>query len=196
MKRPTWATVIGIFALIFGIFGILGGAQDIAMPSMLEMQKNVMEGVVEAQREAPVENGAEIGVEKDAEESTPNMAKMMETMEDQFQMPDWYSDAAPVIGGVSILISAFYLLAGIFLLMTKEYAVKAIVIALGLSIAWAIVQSLIFMKTANFMLMAQMPMAIASIVIDIVFLIVVVIGSKEAFSVQPPEVQGQAGSAY
>lgn len=178
MKRPTWATIIGVLAIIFGILGILGGAQDIAMPFTIEMQQKMAEGMAEVQKDVPVEQQNADG--------TPNKSKVIDAMEEKFQFPDWYTQFSMVFGIIAMLVSAIYLMAGISLLMTKIYAIKAIVAALGLSVVWAVVQYFIFVQTANFMLMAQMPMAIASIVIDIVFLIVVLVGNKEAFTGDSP----------
>lgn len=180
MKRPVWATVIGILTIIFGIFGILGGAQEIAMPSMLEMQKEMIQGMSET--------GEEAGSDIESEGSAPDLSKMVESIEEQFQIPDWYSDLAMLFGIVSMLVAAAYLIAGVFLLMVKPFAIKAMFVALGVSIVWAVVQSFIYMQTASMMLMAQIPTSIASIVIDIVFIIVVVVGSKEAFSAEPQQI--------
>jgi len=43
MKRPTWATIVGILGIVFGCFGILGGGQSVFMPKMMEMQKEMLE---------------------------------------------------------------------------------------------------------------------------------------------------------
>jgi len=42
VKKPTWVTVIGVLGIIFGCFGILGGGQEIAMPKMMKMQKEML----------------------------------------------------------------------------------------------------------------------------------------------------------
>ena len=42
---PAWGKVIGILGIIFGIFGLLGGTYEIMMPSMIDMQKEMMDSV-------------------------------------------------------------------------------------------------------------------------------------------------------
>ena len=41
MKRPTWATIVGVLGIIFGCFGIIGAGQEILMPNMLKLQKEI-----------------------------------------------------------------------------------------------------------------------------------------------------------
>lgn len=176
MERPTWATVIGILLIIFGIFGIMSGAQKIAMPAMLEMQAEFAKAFEET-------TGPKITIEgeSEGESSTIDMGGMFKALGEQFKMPDWFKAWSPVIGSISIFIAALFLLAGIFLLMLKPFAVKLTYIALGLSIAWALFQIVIFSFTGSIMMMAMSSGAVMSAVIDLVLLIVVLTGSKEAF---------------
>lgn len=182
MNRPTWATIVGILAIVFGGFGVLGGAQEMAMPSMLEMQKEMMtnfgqENTVNGEK-AP---NITLEVEKDGEKQSIEVSNVFKSMGKHFEFPDWYKSWAVAFGLVSMLLSALYFLSGIFLLMIKKYAINVFYGAIGASMLWAIMQSVIYYKTGSGMLMAQIPMFVASVIIDIVLLVVVLVGAKEAF---------------
>ncbi|WP_276783771.1 hypothetical protein [Thalassolituus oleivorans] len=185
MKRPTWATIVGVLAITFGIMGIFSGAKDIAMPSILEMQKEMMmsfsNGKTPDGKDLPQITWE---FEKDGEKQKIEISKMFEGAQEQFQFPDWYKSWAVVIGLVSIAAATLYLFSGIFLLMKKPLAVKVFYVTISVSIAWACIQTLIFAQSGNGMLMAEIPMFIPSILIDIILLIVVLTGNKDAFNAE------------
>jgi len=182
MKRPTWATIVGVLAIIFGIIGVFGGAQEMAMPSMVEMQKQMMTSL--SQGKTPDGETAPkmtLEMEKDGNVERVEMSQLFEAMEDKFKIPDWYESWAIVFGIVSMIVAGLYLLAGIFLLMTKQSAIKVFYIAIALSVAWAVFEAAFFSRMGSAILMAKIPGSIASIVIDVILVFVVFIGSKEAF---------------
>lgn len=189
MKRPTWATIVGVLAIIFGVFGVFGGAQEVAMPSILEMQKEMMthfsEGKTPDGKDVPKMSWE---IENNGENQKIDMSSMFEGIQEQFQVPEWYKSWAMVIGLISMGVAALYLLSGIFLLMTKQFAVKIFYIAIGVSISWAILQAVIYSQVGSGMLMTQIPGFIASVVIDIILLVVVLVGGKEAFSTEKAEI--------
>lgn len=185
MKRPTWATVVGILAIIFGILGVSGGAQEMAMPVIFEMQKELMSSIIE--KKSP--DGQPIPkisreIEEDREIKKIDIAHIFETIEKHLSFPDWYKAWATGIGLVSIIVAAIYLISGIFLLMTKPYAIKLFYITISISIGWAIIQAVIFSQSDNGILMAKIPRSVASVVFDVVLIIVALTGTKEAFSKQ------------
>ena len=182
MKRPTWATVVGILALIFGIFGVLAGAQEMAIPSMLELQEKFMEDLAQSSENASP--NASITIEDDGKTQTMHMAPMFEHFKESFQIPDWYASWVVVIGLVSMIISAIYALSGMFLLMVKTFAIRFFYTSITISIIWAIVQILFYSQAASGFLLAQIPASIFSIVIDVILLITVLSGNKDAFQVR------------
>ena len=83
-----------------------------------------------------------------------------------------------------MLISGLYLLCGILLLMIKPLAPVLFKITLGLSIVWGVISGLIYGLSDNFLLIMSIPGSVSGIVIDVVLLVVIFVGNKEAFSVQ------------
>lgn len=190
MKRPTWATTIGILAIVFGVLGIFSGAQEMTMPLMLKMQKEMMHEMgLRKTSDGESVPKMTFEVEKEGDSTTVKIPDMFGVMDKFFSYPEWYTSWAIVIGGVSMLIAGIYLLSGIFLLMTKPVAINAFYLAVFLSVIWALVQTAIYISTGNTLLLTQIPGAVASIVIDIIFLVVVLNGNKEAYILrQPPAI--------
>lgn len=178
MKRPTWATVIGIITIVFGVFGILGGAQHMMMPTMLEMQQSMMREFKNIEIPAEGKTGENAEQFRKHQEQTQ---RIFETFEKHMEVPAWYKTWSVVIGIVSMLVAGVYLLSGVFLLMTKPYAIRIFYAAMGLSMTWGLARAIILMQSDTLMLMSMLPLAVAGIVIDLVLLIAVLAGDKEAF---------------
>ncbi|MEM7363870.1 MAG: hypothetical protein AAF525_07580 [Pseudomonadota bacterium] len=172
MKRPTWATIVGVLTIIFGLFGILGGAQEIAMPYVLDMQSEMLEAMKESQVKS-----------SENDENMDPMA-MADVMESMLNYPEWMRVWFPISGIISIVISAAYFLNGVFLLMVKPFAIRFFYLTVGLSVAWAVVSSAVMMIGGSAMLLAQIPWQIGSVAIDTVLLVVVAVGNKEGYQVE------------
>jgi hypothetical protein len=171
VKRPSWATKIGVLAIIFGVLGIIGSAQEIGMPKLIETQEAMMKELSKEQSSVPAND-----------QTTPIFNKnMLEAMQKNFNVPEWYKTWASPMGIVSIIIAAFYFYSGIALLIVKPYAIKLFYYVLSVSIGWALIQILIFSASGSPILMAQSSSSIASMVIDVVIGFVVYSGAKEVY---------------
>lgn len=180
-KRPSWVSVIGILAIIFGLFGLMAGTQEIVMPQMLEMQTQMMENITRPQFEKSIEkHNAEIPSDKI--EHPPE--EFFKVMEDMLYFPDWYKSWAMVIGLVSIIVSTVYLVGGIFLLMMKKYAISLFGSILILSILWSTVRLGLYFQGEKGVLIFFIPGVVLSIIIDIVLIIVLAAAPKESFKQQ------------
>lgn len=193
MQRPTWATVIGILAIIFGSFGVLGGGQEMIMPQMLKFQKGMfstigeqMEKELSRELRRAEEKGDTRALEKkrDDQEMAREMMGMFESMWD---LPQWFAGFSVGTGVLKILISALYLLAGIWLLQVKPVAIKLFYWAAGASIALALLKGVALLTTGSFFGMLMLAGGVFSAVIDVVLIIVVATADKEAFQ---PEQRG------
>ena len=184
MNRPAWATVVGIIGIILGCFGILGGGQTMMTPRMMEMQKEMQEEMFTAMQEAAEKQGT-----ANAQEAPPK--EMFAFMERMLETPDWYGTFCVVAGIVAVCVSGFYIFASIQLLQTKPTAIRLFYAAIGLAIGLAIVKAVGAMATMTFMAMSMAMGGVFGLVINVVLLIVVITGNKEAFAVQ----QAQQGPA-
>ncbi len=75
MKRPTWVIIIGIMGIVFGCLGILSAGQDILMPKILKMQKEMFVNIQQFAEEDP-----------DQDSSFP--AKTFESMQSMWDVPE------------------------------------------------------------------------------------------------------------
>lgn len=184
MKRPTWATVIGILMIIFGVFGVLHGAQEMVMPSVMDMQKKIMTTIDESK--VHDEDGSKAST--DAQEADAqlqmNMMKLFSEVQEEFKYPEWFKSWSLVFGLISMVVGALYILSGTFLLMMKPFAIKLFYTTIGISVIWSVIQIVVYSVSTSSILLVQIPGAVGSIVIDIVLLVVVIVGNKESFAQQ------------
>jgi len=114
--------VVGIFGIVFGIFGLLGSGQSIAFPVIMKYQKQMM-----AQMEEQIQKETQKGGEVPTRE--------MEMIKKMWDMPEWFMTWSVVAGLVGTLVSGFYIMASIFLLLLKRSGPKLFYIAAGICIA-------------------------------------------------------------
>jgi hypothetical protein len=171
ITRPTWATVVGIMGIIIGCFGLLGGAQFMMMPQMMDMQQEMWSGM---------QSSIEAQSATNSQALPP--AEMFSMMEKMWNTPDWFDTYCLFAGIVALFVSGFYMFASIRLLQTKHNAINLFYWAVGLTIGFAIVKAVVAMAAMSYMGMSMMMGGLFGIVIHIVLLIVVITGKKEAFS--------------
>jgi hypothetical protein len=171
MKRPTWATVVGVLGIILSSLGVLGAGQFMMMPKMMQFQKEMMAGMQESMEKQESTKDREMMPPKE-------MFKMFEKMWDT---PEWYATWCIVAGLLSLLISGFYLFASITLLQVKPSAIRLFYTAVGLSIGLALLKGFAAASAMSFMGLAMLFGSMCGVVIDIVLVIVVATGDKEAF---------------
>ena len=187
MKRPTWATVVGVLGIIFGCMGILAAGSEMMMPKMLEFQKQMLsdiEKIVEAEMEKEkAKHPDRIGKHQGDVEFPIGIFKTISKM---WEFPEWYGTWSIIAGILKLLVSALYLLASIRLLQIKQSAIKLFYWAAGTSIALGLLKAGAALMAASFMGIAMMFGGFFGIVIDIVLIIVVASGNKAAFYNQIP----------
>ncbi len=211
MKRPTWATVVGVLGIIFACSGILGAGQEIFMPKIMQMQKELFSTLEKAstkqqemvkmqkvitdelekdstkqqadKKSEPIENSPEKKHKKPA--MPPEMVQMMQKM---WEFPDWFGPWSIFTGVAKALISAIYLLASIWLLQTKPAAIALFYWAAGASCFLSILKGVVaFSALSSFMGLAMMSMGVFGGLIDLVLIIVVLTGDKAAFQSASPQ---------
>lgn len=176
MKRPIWATIAGVLAILFGIAGVFGGAHEMSAPAMAELQQEVLEVIREAKPASETEPSTP--QTKADEEDETDISVVFKISAESFALPDWYISWSLVIGAISMIVAMVYFSSGVLLLMEKSYAVQAFHISIMLSITWVILQSIVYIQSDSGVLLAQIPAALASVVIDVMLLLVVFFGRK------------------
>ncbi|MEJ2156412.1 MAG: hypothetical protein P8X96_13825 [Desulfobacteraceae bacterium] len=174
MKRPTWATVVSILGIIISLFGMLGAGQDILMPKMMELQKQIFTQMEEMQKRQARREGAD----KAPDEA---FSRMVQSMQKMWEAPEHFGTWSVVTGILKLLVSGFGLFAYICLLQKKPYSVKLVYWALGLGIAVAALKGTVMLSSMSLMAVAMMFGSVFGLVINIVLLIVVIMGDKSAY---------------
>ena len=103
-----------------------------------------------------------------------------------FDFPDGFGTWSIISGILKLLVSAFFLLASIRLLQMRRSSIKLFYLAAGSSIALGVVKGIVALSAVSFMAIAMMFGGILGIIIDIVLIIVVATGNREAFFSQIP----------
>ena len=187
MKRPTWVTVVGVLGIIFACLGILGAGQEMIMPKMMKMQKEMFTDfgeMIEAEMEKESAN------QSNTEGQPPSGAEfptgVFDTFINIFDFPEWYATWSIISGILKLLVCAFFLLASIQLLQLKPSSIHLFYGAAGASIALGVFKGAIALSAGSFIAISMMVVGIFGIIIDIILIIVVVTGDKEAFYRQRP----------
>jgi|GEM_PF-3442643 len=179
MKRPTWATIVGVITIVLGIFGVASGIQSMFIPSFYEVHSEIM---TELQTNNMTENQDFLNDSLMSKEYKALPQKNSnEQFESYFKLPAWYIKWAFFLGVISTLISIIYLISGVFLLTIKPYALRVFYIAIGLSLLWTVLQAAIFMQTKSFFAISALPSAVFSIIFDLILLIVALVGDKDIY---------------
>ncbi len=173
MKRPTWVTVVGVLGIIFGCLGIIGAGQEIFMPKIMQIQKEMFSKM-----------------EETAAKQQPNKpsVEMLKSIQKMWEMPDWFGRWSMFTGIARALISAIYLLASIWLLMIKPVSIRLFYLAAGSSCVLGIIKGVVaFSALSYFIGIAMASGSTFGSLIDIVLIIVVATGDKSAFQLASPQ---------
>jgi hypothetical protein len=171
VDRPRWATVVGVIGLLVGGLGTLSGAQNIFMPQMLEMQKEMFESL----STPPTKSDA----------TQPPMAfppELAKTLERQFEVPEWFATWSQVNGIVGVLLSAGCIVGSILLLVVRPSGVSLFVVFSMGSLAWHGVRAVVAFQASSFMVMSAIGAAVLGIVIHGSLLLAVKLGDRSAYS--------------
>lgn len=195
MKRPTWATVVGVLGIIFSCFGILGAGQEIIMPKMMKFQKEIfthteerMHKEVEKKKEKQMHGDSRSQpLERDRENNAEFPIAMFKLMEKMWDYPEWYGVFSVICGILKAIISGFYLFASICLLQMKPFSIRLFYWAAGSSISFAVIKGIFAVAAISFIMgMTIVFGGMFGIIIDIVLIIVVATGNKDAFDIKTP----------
>ena len=166
MHRPTWVTIVGVIGIVLAAFGILGSAQWLFMPLMLDFQKNML---------SEMSSGA---AGSGADQAPVEMFEFMQKMLD---MPTWYPTWSVVAGVISLFVVGFYFFAAIHLLQMKPSALKIFYSAVTAWIALAILKVVVAFLSSPLLGFGSLSGALAGTVVNAVLLVVIITGDKACF---------------
>ena len=171
MTKPTWAIVVGIIGIILGSLGIIGSGQMILMPEIVNFQKEMIDKIEDHIQEPPR-----------ADSNKLHHDDISHLFKEMFDIPHWFFSWTVVGGIIGMIIYGFYLFASIELLQVKPKAVKLFYCAIVLSIFFSIAKISAAAVGMSIIGFAMAFGGLFGIVFNIVLLIVVAKGHKEAFT--------------
>lgn len=156
MKRPGWATAVGVVGVIWGCLGLLGAALTMLMPIFMPKM------LIEAQKLVTAGQGPQ-----QAGESFKMIAHL-------WNMP-YLLNSCVIIGLIGVFVSGFFVLASIRLLQVRRSAIKLIYAALGIEI----IVNILLLPDG---MVLKAVSILSGVVIYVVLLFVVAAGDKQAFT--------------
>ena len=124
---PHWALILGVLGICFGAFGMLAGAQDIAMPYLFSIQKQAA-ATISRSIDAPVEpQSAPAQAEPESDWSG--------AMRSLLSSPPWYPRYAIAMGMVRTVLGVACMLASLALISVRPGADFFFMLVAGLSAA-------------------------------------------------------------
>ena len=160
-NNPKWVTVVGILGIVFGLAGLIGAAQVMSMPKIIEMQKAMFKAIP-----------------GDAD-GNPPPKEMQEFFESFWGTPPaWFPSAAIVLGIVGLVVNGLYVFAAIALLQLKPYSVKLLGGVLITSMILALVRSTVPAISFSMIGMTFAAGGLIGLVMDGVLLAVLVTSDK------------------
>ncbi len=170
-RKSNWPKVVGIIGIIFGAIGLLGGAQLMMMPTMMETQKNMM---ADMQRMSESSYG-------NRRNSAPPPKELFGMFDKMFDMPEWFPVWSKIGGILAMAISGFYIFGAIRLLKLKPDGPSLFCWAAGLAISLAIVRIVVGVSVGSLMSFGLVLNAVFGGVADGVLCSITASGDKSMF---------------
>lgn len=181
MKRPNWATVIGIIMIAFGGCNVLNDLQAIHLPAKLDEKRKSFHTTtdsLDAERADTIQFGEASRSKKSEKEIKIDFAKKA------LDMPEATKTWIVRFGYIGIFIAIVYILGGVFLLIPKNFSIMLAYGALILSIAFSAAKTLVLTSPGSSSGVIALTMGatqLFGILIDIVLLSVIFASEKEFY---------------
>jgi len=202
MKVPTWVKVVGILMILKGGCGVFQNVQNINSPKILDMQEEIMSGVVEEMEEKIEEqknedqeeqageaaldeenDSGESSTESEEKDDTENVEKGVEMIKSMLNVSDYYKKWIVIFGYVGIVVSLLSLVAGIFFMTPKRFSLPLAYASLVVSLIAAIAQYVVLSKddsSGMITMFSGLGMIMVALV-NIVLLVVIFANDKSIF---------------
>ena len=209
-KPPSWASVVGVMGLIFGLSGMGNGAYEIAVPYIFALQQQIMDAIEETGEfdepslECSADNADAEWTDSDTDDeyaveeegageealdedevdadTQAQIDEITHMMADMFATPPWYQKWTALNGSLALLLGAAYLLASIFLLLLRPGAPRLFMWVAGLSICRGVMAASVVASSFSIMMLWSGLSAVVGILIDVVLIIVVSVSDRSAYA--------------
>ena len=186
MKTPTWGIVVGILMILFGGCGAMTDLQQINMPNMLDMQNKMWDGMSKKRIEndsLAAQNYDSTAVSSDQKNSF-DVEDIAKSMEEVFHISEFTRTWMVRFGYIGLFVVLIYMLAGVFLLIKRNFSIKLAYGAIALSMVFGITQWLVLASdptTDQLIGVASGTSQLFGLVIDFVLLVAIWAADKTAY---------------
>jgi hypothetical protein len=167
--RPKWITTVGVLGIIFSCLGILGAANALVMPTVMEFQKEMF---TKMQTDYPGPQGT----------STVPPKEFMEMFDKMWNVPQWFKQWSLFSGFLAVCIWGVYLFASIWLLQLKKNAPRLFLGVLMVNLAFLTCDSIASGLAGSFLGISKIAGNSFWFVVSVVLLIVVTVADKKDFT--------------
>ncbi len=172
-KPPLWALIIGSLGLCLGAFGTLAGAQDIALPYLIAIQKQSAATIFES-LPGPVNPGVE--------STAPVLgADWSGKLESLLSAPEWHPRYALAMGIARTVLGVALMLASLLLILVWPGADFFFMLALGLSAARNLTALVIGVAVGSVFSYWAAASGIIGFLFDIIMVVSCVISNRSAY---------------
>lgn len=177
MERPTWATTVATIGLILGCLGVLGSAQTAFMPDMIDMQRDMLDAIAEADR------GSESGGSASGDALSRDF---IEGFAEQLEVPVWFETSSRINGLVGVVLSAGCVFASILLLVMRPNAVILFAVVSAGSLIWHVVRGAVALEAGGFFAGSAIGGAALGFVVHAGLLLTLGCSDRSAYSASTP----------
>jgi len=183
MKTPDWVVVVAVCMMLFGGCGTYNNSSVLMMPSILEMQKEMIGTISETIEEGSGLQGAD-GEADSLALASEDIEEVFENFTNIFEVSEFTKKWTRIFGIIGIFISVFYMLAGVFMLLRKQFSLKLAISALAISMLFALIRGLVLTSdgSGGFMAIASSISGIFGFVIDLILLIIILAVDKTDYN--------------
>ncbi|MBI1731174.1 MAG: hypothetical protein HYR49_00200 [Gammaproteobacteria bacterium] len=172
-KPPLAALILGVLGFCFGAFGLLGGVQDLALPYLFSIQKQM----------------AEVSQPKPADPDCPEREPALPGVDPGWSQelrqfvsgPPWYPRYSMGMGVVRLLLGAGCMLASLFLILVRPGADFFFMLVLGLSAARNLTAVGIGIAAGSLFSFWAVVGGVVGFVLDIMLLVVCVVSDRTPY---------------
>jgi hypothetical protein len=180
--RPSWVTTVGVLGIILSCLGILGAANTLVTPTIMEMQKEMFTRI---QKEYPhtSDSAQESAAGRQSSlRGTLPPKEFMQMFEKMWNMPQWFKQWSLFSGFIAMCIWGFFLFASIWLLQLKKNAPRLFLGVLTVNLIFLACDSIASGFAGSFMGISKIAGNSFWFVVSVVLLIVVSLADKKVFS--------------
>ena len=187
-SRPTWATTVAIFMLLFGGCGAINNIKMVKTEEMLEMSNAIL-GDMELEIENEALDSTDVKVlemlsDSIAKNGETQEIDLMKTIKDMMYMTDYFKKWSVTLGWWGIGVALLFFISGILFFFKSKITIPFAIGTLVVSLMFAAIKVYIFSKdsSSSYILHGISFSSYFSMFLDFLILITIFVCDKSFYS--------------